>query len=169
MSDTESWKPVIGHPKYEVSNLGKVRKSASLEIISQSSNTCGYPKVRLHTDRGRYMTRLVHRLVAKAFIENPHSKETVNHIDGDKCNARVDNLEWATRSENQRHAYANGLRTAACVRGENHGRSRLSENDVLIIREMAHDGEQSSVIASHFGISRGHVRDIVKRRNWSHV
>lgn len=102
-----------GH--YEVSNTGKVRSVAGgrrkgVELKQQTyknGNNRGYRTVSLVKD-GKVMSATVHRLVASAFISNPLSKPTVNHKDSDKTNNDVSNLEWATHSENERHARANG-------------------------------------------------------------
>lgn len=67
-----------------------------------------YPKVRLFSN-GRSIEKTIHRLVAEAFIPNPLGKTEVNHIDGNKLNNQVENLEWVTRSENELHAFRTGL------------------------------------------------------------
>lgn len=77
-------------------------------IISTRINNCGYVSVRL-SKNGKIYTRFVHRLMAEAFIPNPLNKKYVNHIDGDKKNNSLKNLEWVTHSENIRHAYRLGL------------------------------------------------------------
>lgn len=117
----EVWKTISGYEsRYEVSNLGRVRsipryvdnhtgeKLIKGREISQHINKRGYVIVSLNKESKR-KTYKVHRLVAEAFIENPFNKPQVNHIDGDKTNNRVDNLEWNDNSENQLHAYRTGL------------------------------------------------------------
>jgi len=91
------------------------------EIISINYGNNGYQKsLKQHIDRTGYLTVSIykngkkisfktHKLVALAFIPNPENKETVNHIDGNKLNNSVYNLEWSTRSENCQHAWDNGL------------------------------------------------------------
>lgn len=121
----EEWKDVAGHKGlYQVSNLGRV-KSLSRMIISKRWGT---PMYRLFkeiirkpskTRNGYYMLALcknninrnysISRLVAIAFIPNPKNKMTVNHIDGNKTNNIAENLEWATHSENMKHAFRTGL------------------------------------------------------------
>jgi hypothetical protein len=66
---------------------------------------------------GKSTMKYIHRLVAEAFIPNPHNKPTVNHKDGNKFNNHISNLEWATHTENHLHAYANGLKVAYDRRG----------------------------------------------------
>lgn len=85
---------------------GQLRKA---RILQQRLNTDGYPIVKL-TYFGKKKTAKVHRLVAEAFIPNLENKETVNHIDGNKINSHISNLEWADRSEQLYHAYAMGLK-----------------------------------------------------------
>ena len=74
------------------------------ELKQHTTGHKGYSKVKI--DKKSYF---VHRLVAIAFLDNPENKETVNHIDGNKSNNHVSNLEWCTRSENSQHAYDIGL------------------------------------------------------------
>lgn len=108
---------------YEVSNLGRVRSIDRLtsrkdtgtiltltgKVLAQSADNCGYRRVRLCINK-KNITRKVHRLVAEAFIENVCNKPQVNHIDGDKQNNNVSNLEWVTNGENQKHAIETGLK-----------------------------------------------------------
>lgn len=115
LNNNEIWKPVgefIG--RYEISNLGRVR---SLEdnhgkpikrIKKQSLTQTGYYEVQLSIKDENHH-RKVHRLLALAFIPNPDCKPHINHIDGNKLNNSLDNLEWCTQQENIQHAYDTGL------------------------------------------------------------
>lgn len=118
----EIWKDIDGYEGiYCVSNLGRILSvkfgpknvstsaSASPKIMKQSRSSSGYFHVQLYLN-GESSTKLVHILVAKAFIPNPENKREVNHLDGNKENNSANNLEWVTRSENQRHAIRMGLR-----------------------------------------------------------
>ena len=108
----EEWRKIPGYENYEVSNTGRVvnnnfnRKGIRKEMTYKKSR--GYPAVSLFRNgKGKDIT--VHRLVAQAFIPNPDNLREVNHIDGNKVNNNVDNLEWCTREENMEHAKRNGL------------------------------------------------------------
>jgi hypothetical protein len=98
----EIWKPIPQSPNYLISNYGRVKSFARINpaIMKPTPKVNGgYLNVHIKTKWFR-----IHRLVAFAFIDNPHNKEFVNHIDGDKKNNHVDNLEWCTSDENLKHA-----------------------------------------------------------------
>ncbi|EDU0464008.1 hypothetical protein GPN63_002857 [Salmonella enterica] len=125
---SEIWKPAPGfEDRYEVSNQGRVRSIAFLQryllrngkevyrqtpvkIIAQQVTNSGYALVHLHRNNER-KAKTVHSLVATAFL--PGRDQTVNHINGDKLDNRLVNLEWASYSDNHHHAVASGLKQQA--------------------------------------------------------
>ena len=114
MSKEEVWKDVVGYEGvYQVSNFGRVKRIGkyrnqtteweSNKILKPGKKNNGYLFCQLSMNN-ETTPKMVHRLVAEAFIPNVDNKATVNHIDGNKENNRVENLEWATYRENSMHS-----------------------------------------------------------------
>jgi len=125
------------------------------------------------TSRGYYHVdlagkgKLVHRLVAEAFLPDFLDKPQVNHIDGNKLNNHISNLEMATSSENLLHAYKTGLKVE--VKGENNVSAKLSNADVIDIKRLLLTKEMGISIAKKFGISTTVISFIKTGKLWSHV
>ena len=96
------WKQIQGYSNYEVSDEGQIRNSKTGRVLKLRKNHSGYLRVGLHKNK-KQKIHLVHRLVAEAWIPNPHNKPTVNHINENKEDNRVENLEWATYAEQNEH------------------------------------------------------------------
>lgn len=92
-----------------VGDDGSVLYKPTNEYLTGYSNPAGYRYIQKNLPDGRCLRKAVHQLVAETFIPNPENKPQVNHKDGNKHNNALSNLEWATRSENHKHAYATGL------------------------------------------------------------
>lgn len=100
----EIWKDIKNlEGKYQVSNLGNVRNKKTFVVLNPRINKYGYRQIIFKYD-GKEKTKLVHRLVAEAFLENPNGYEIVNHIDYNRLNNNVDNLEWCTVADNVHHS-----------------------------------------------------------------
>lgn len=166
----EEWKDIEGFEgAYMISNFGRVlslprqgtrTKEPTLRSISLTHD--GYPKVRLIFN-GKDVTARVHRLVAEAFIDNPDGKETVNHIDGNKENNHVDNLEWADRHEQMIHAYGKGLKSA--MKGTGNPNAKLTEDQVKSIRKeyIPYSKEHGTVaLGRRYGVDNATIGNIVR-------
>ena len=103
MKNTETWKPIFYYDNYEVSNTGKVRNKKTGRILKSTTSNSGYTMVCL-SRRGKIKSISVHRLVMETFkpVQNMDELQ-VNHIDWDKTNNNLENLEWVTRQENLLH------------------------------------------------------------------
>lgn len=103
----EIWKDIIGFEGlYKISNLGRV-KNYKEKLLKYCIDTRGYYKLTLCKDKKRY-DKTVHRLIAENFIDNPENKPCVNHINSNRLDNRIHNLEWVTYSENNKHAHKFG-------------------------------------------------------------
>ena len=108
MKDIPGWENL-----YACTTDGKIWSHRSKKFLKPTKNPRGYLHVTFTKDNKRYDYR-VHRLVAMTFIDNPNNKEQVNHIDGDKLNNYLNNLEWVTAEENIEHAKTHNLFKATC-------------------------------------------------------
>lgn len=173
----EQWSKIAGLPwMYEVSNLGRVRRLAYAYATSfrgkpvsrpppgkvfrlESLSTKGYPRVNLCG-----AVHAVHRLVADAFIPNPHELAQVNHKNGVKTDNRAANLEWVTNQGNRDHAVKAGLHP----RGSQISKV-LTEADIPRIRALAADGVSQRTIAAAYGVCQQTISHVVRRSTWPHV
>lgn len=174
-SSHEVWKDILGYEGiYQVSNFGKVKslKRATKNqhgkqeiILKQRTHRDGYLRVNLKKE-GKMKVQTVHRLVASAFLDNENNLVAVNHIDGDKTNNKLSNLEWCSIGENTKHAYKKGLADAA--RGQNSSRSKLRERDVERIYFLYFEKQIRPVeIAKKFEVSRRCIEKIVNFETWT--
>ncbi len=106
------WSPVSGFENlYEISTTGIIRSlhpSRKGQVLSARIDRGGYLAVGL-TYKGKSVTRFLHRLLAEAYIPKVAGKDFINHINGNKLDNSIENLEWVTHQENMQHAYATGL------------------------------------------------------------
>ena len=153
----EEWRAIVGtNGEYKVSNTGKVMTTKTGRILKPCIDQRGYERVCLFkADRTRRYK--VHRLVAMAFIPNPNSKPQVNHIDGNKRNNNIDNLEWVTNDENFRHSMENGLR-------EGH-HAFCESRKKRVIATCIKDGSQrvfDSILSAGKALKTCHIPDVLK-------
>lgn len=178
MSIDESWVPVDGYVGiYDVSNMGRVKtigrrdrygRPVREKIRRPAADPKGYLRLFLCHD-GKNRCFLLHRIVARAFLGPCPSGYTVNHINGVKTDNREENLEYATKGENSRHAYRMGLlKDAPVLRGESHHNSKLTDELVRDIRRTR--GSKSCLAWAHeLGLSKTVIRYARSGKTWSHV
>lgn len=162
----EEWKSIEGFEGvYEVSNLGRVKRSKTQKILKQA-------------ERGKYLcvdlsrnniskTFSVHRLVALAFIPLIKGLDQVNHIDGNKFNNHYSNLEWCNPSTNKLHSFRIG--TTLPTSGERNGRSKLKESQVIEIIKLLDSGIPSGQIAIRYHVAHQTISDIKNNKRWSYL
>lgn len=158
----EQFKRIAAYPDYDVNTSGVVRswKSGAPVILHQTPSKQGYLTVHLRCN-GKEKTFKVHRLVAEAFIPNLDNKPQVNHINGIKTDNRVENLEWVTNAENQKHAYDTGL----SHQGEEHGRAKLTNEQVIYIRDNP-DNLTGRALAAMFDVTATAISNIRRGKSY---
>lgn len=162
----EVWKDVIAYEGlYKVSSCGNVF------IVSKNRNQTplkvknGYLLVDL-CKSGSKKRISIHRLVAIHFLDNNENKPQVNHKNGIKTDNRLENLEWATASENQRHSINTGLKKPR--KGEECKYAKITEKDAIDIK-YGYKAMIHKEIANIYNVSRTTVIDIRKGRSWKHI
>lgn len=158
--DGEEWRDISGYEGlYQISSFGRVKSTnrRKTHILKPVLASNGYLHFCL-SKGGVHNPSYVARLVAKAFIPNPDNKPQVNHIDGHPLNNFVGNLEWATQSENQRHAYATGLQVAP--QGEKRLNAKLTNADVEYVRANP-DNLTRVQLAKKFNVSKTIIRNVM--------
>lgn len=172
---TEIWKPVPNYNGiYEVSNLGNVRRIVDFYksrkapyVLKHLNHNKGYKTVALHTGSVNGVRNqkfyLVHRLVMSAFYGE--SNLHVNHIDGNKSNNSIENLEYCTIQENNHHAKVNNLVAHGCkIKG-----AKLNESNIKEIRHLKDSGLSVKSIASKFNVHEQNIYAILQGKSWTRV
>lgn len=167
-----NWKHINDYPDYAISDTGKVMRvthspySRSKRILlkpMQAPN--GYLHVKLFkSNTPKRIT--IHRLVAQAFIGSCPSGRETNHIDGNKTNNHIQNLEYLTKSENCRHAFSIGLKS---LKGSKNNHAKLTEMGILQILSYIKQGCRKVDIAVFFDVTQRNIRKIASGTRWNHV
>jgi len=161
----EVWKEIEGFENYLVSDQGNVMNKDSGRILKYRRHSGGYGRVTFMLN-GKYVDKYVHRLVAEAFIPKDESRKQVNHIDGDKYNNKVENLEWCNSKENIRHAMRTGLLDNS---GENNKLSKLKEKDVREIKKGIAMGKTITQVARDYGVSISLISMVNSGKRWASI
>ena len=175
-TEDETWKDVPGfEERYKVSDRGRVmRKQYSIERPKPGNNDgtyiqtfdakmmtqhdCnGYRTVNLSTGNQQHETVYVHRLVLKAFAGSPPTADhEANHVDGDKANNALSNLEWVTQQQNITHAVENGLQNSG------HKETKIPAEDIPVLRERWENEDVSQQeLADQYGVRRLYMNQII--------
>jgi len=166
------WKTIPGYSRYKASSDGEIytpnwKGGKTGSIMKPALDGNGYFRTMLVDDEGRNRTIKVHRIIAQTFIENPEELKEVNHLNGNKADNRLCNLEWVSHQQNIRHSFDNGLQNN---RGENNPISKLTEQDVLEIRSKFKPrlyGRKK--LAEEYQVKASTIKDVVLRKSWMHI
>ncbi len=164
-------RPIPGYPGYYATGAGR--------ILSDRTGSCkalalrlhhGYPRVNVRTGKGRRFQRVesVHKLVLLAFKGLCPAGQECRHLNGNPLDNRIENLCWGTPSENARDSVRHGTCAGSRV-GEDHGCTKLTEDEVLTIHRLANTGVRQVVLASTYGVTQRHVSSIKLGQTWRHL
>jgi hypothetical protein len=158
INDMETWVDVgIAKGRYKVSSYGRVMGLKG-QILVPHKDKDGYMRLHIRAEKGIKKFVGVHRLVAMNFIPNPQDKKEVNHIDFNRSNNYIDNLEWVTRKENAVHS-----RERYGVRGEDNSRAKVTNKQALRMRELRKHGLLYREIAKIYNLNYTTAVAIVKK------
>lgn len=156
--------PSKHYPFHTLVKEGNVYSDKHKKFVRLCPDKDGYAICGVKLKDGRRQSKRVHRMIAIEFIPNPQNKPQVNHIDGNKWNNHINNLEWVTAKENRKRAVDTGLLKD---KGQDNGNSKLSSSEVYRIRALYATGlVKQAELATLFGVSQPEVGNIIRRENW---
>lgn len=159
---------IKNYPNYIIYIDGRVYSKKTKRFLTQCLNRGGYYIVNLCKKGFRPKSHRVHRLVAEHFLPQIEGLKDVNHKDGVKTNNHINNLEWSNKSLNGLHAHRLGLNHGPSMKGEEHPGKKLSEEDVIKIREL-HGLKTNKELAKQYNITTTQIWRIVTRKCWNHI
>ena len=154
--------------RYEISSMGKVKNIKTNKELKISVGNRGYYHFTIYLGTHKDKIRVsIHKAMAENFIPNPNNYPIVNHIDGDKSNYKLSNLEWCDYSHNSKHAYDNGLIQKQL--GENNSNNKLTQEDVNYIRKHYIYGDKNfgqHGMGKKFNVSATCIKKIIYNITW---
>ena len=176
---TEVWAKLI-YPqisdednRFEISTLGRLKNSITNFIYTPTKLNSGYLSVRTTLgSKKKKLHIILHKAVAYTFLSNPSNYPCVNHIDGDKTNNTIENLEWCTYGHNLQHAYDTMLFSKDVISGENNHEAKLTKEDVLYIRDNYIKGSRqfgAHALARKFNVTHPTILSIIHREAWLNI
>ena len=168
----EEWRAIDGYPNYMVSNkirvkdlkFNKLKNTKTIPVVL--GERVHYKGIGLSNEfGGKYFP--LHRLMALAFVPNPHNKPFVNHIDSNPENNNIENLEWCTNQENIQHMVNSGRNTY--LKGSCHRLTKWTEMDIVKMLRLSKQGVRNMDICKMYGITKDAVSRIVCNKSWKHI
>lgn len=159
---------ISGLEDYSITKDGKIYSQKSNKFLKIGTSTKGYSHVFL-MNGGKSKAYYVHRLLMLTYFPPKDDSLVVNHIDGDKKNNRLDNLEWVTNRQNLLHALDSGLRKMDSFdhKGENNPNSKLKKEDVVFIYESLKNKDFSQKqLSERFEVSQMSISNIKNKKKW---
>lgn len=157
-------KELSDYKGYSIDTNGNIYNKKGRPLIP-FLNGC-YFAIDLPIGNSKHKRCTIHRLVAITFIPNIYNKPEVNHKDGDKFNNCASNLEWVTKSENQKHRFDKLHHSHF---GEKNTQSKLTKEQVLEIVELRRGNSDLNTISIKYSISKSTICDIMAGRSWAHI
>ena len=157
----EEYKKLREYPRYRIYNTGKIYSEYYKKFIHQHDDNSGYLQVTLLGIHGR-KTIKSHILIAKAFLPNPNNLPEVNHIDCNKYNNKVTNLEWVSKHDNMIHASLHSYKHREAL-------SPLNSDKVKLIPILLGYGFSIKLISQLYNVGHVTIRNIIQRKTWKHL
>lgn len=159
----EEYRKLREYPMYRIYNTGRIYSEHSKKFLKRFDDNSGYLQVTLFNGNNKERKTIkVHILVAKAFIPNPYNLPEVNHINCNKYDNRVSNLEWISKHDNMIHASKYSYKNRESL-------SPLNKDEVKLIPLLLKYGFSIKLIASLYKVGHVTIRNIIQGKTWKHL